>query len=75
LATTNFHDNMYDKYVHIYVRIYRTSRTEKGNADEIRIITGSQSRRPMERLDVECADPILTMICYGCTLRGLHQMQ
>jgi hypothetical protein len=44
---------MYDKYVHIYVHIYRTDRMEKGNADEIRIITGSQSRRPMERLDVE----------------------
>ena len=47
---------MYIIYVHIYVRIYRTGGTEKRNAHEIRIIEGSQLRRPMERLDVECAE-------------------
>jgi hypothetical protein len=49
LATTNFHDK-YIIYVHIYVRIYRADRTEKRNVEEIRIIEGSLSMRPVQGL-------------------------
>ena len=46
---------MYEKYVHIYVRIYRTNRTERRNAHEIRIIEDSLPWHPMQGLDVDCA--------------------